>query len=72
MPEEELKEEDKVEESTPEVSKPEEKPVPKKKSKLPLLLGVFGVLILVCLGIVVWKMLPHRISYDSNSEMVKY
>lgn len=72
MPEDLPKEEVKVGASAPEVSKPEEKPVPNKKSRLLILLIVFGVLILIFIGLVGWRMLPHKISYDSNSEMAKY
>jgi len=59
MPEEEPKVEEKVETRSPEVSKPDESP--KKKSKLPLLLGVFGILVFM-LVLIVWYFRPVTVS----------
>ncbi len=71
MPEEVLKEEVKVETPTHEVPKPEETQVPKKNSRKFILFGIFGVLVLVLIGMIVWSARPTKLSYDSNSEISK-
>ncbi len=72
MPEEQPKEEVKVETPTHEVSNPSDIQTPKKKNTRKFILfGIFGVLVLVLIGMIVWNARPTKLSYDSTSEIAK-